>query len=62
MVRECYHDADIRPPDVSVYIPRLASPKRGVFLKDARGYVDRVGRDVVEQEAPPASSRRPDCD
>jgi hypothetical protein len=38
MIRECYSDADIRPPQLAVYIPRLAEPKRGVLLKDARGY------------------------
>lgn len=38
MIRECYRDADIRAPDVSIYIPRLADKKRGGFIKDARGY------------------------
>jgi hypothetical protein len=38
MIRECFRDADLRAPDVSVYIPRLADKKRGDFLKDARGY------------------------
>jgi hypothetical protein len=38
MIRECFRDAHIQAPDVSVYIPRLAEKKRGVFIKDARGY------------------------
>ena len=38
MIRECYRDADIFPPQLSVYVPRLAERKRGVLLRDARGY------------------------
>ena len=37
-MRQCFRDAGIEPPDMSVYLPRLAAKKPPQLVKDKGGY------------------------
>jgi hypothetical protein len=37
-IRACFRDADMKGPDISVYLPRLAEKNPPEILKDGKGY------------------------